>query len=84
MSRRLPDQPTRPRLTPFQRRLVAAVDAEPGRITEHYASVLGARLADVERAAYVLWERGEIAADDEDSPDIYLWPFVAAEEGTDA
>ena len=67
------------RLTPYQRRLVAAVEAEPGRSAEHYARVLSSTVWDVERTGYLLWEREVLAGDDEAvEGDLYLWPGGAS------
>jgi hypothetical protein len=71
-------------MTPYQRRLVAAVEAEPGRTTDHYASVLGSTEYDVRRSGYLLWERGDLAGDDESTePDVYLWPATSIKEFSD-
>mgnify|MGYP000331809297 CR=1 FL=1 len=67
---------TRP--SPYQRRLIAAVEADPGRDVAHYAAVLGSTVWDVRRSADLLWERGELAS--EDGLD-YLWPASNVEEG---
>lgn len=72
------------RTTPYQRRLIAAVDAEPGKTTEHYARVLDSTEYDVRHSAYLLWERGELAGEDVSTePDVYLWPASNTEEPSD-
>ena len=54
---------TRP--SPYQRRLIAAVEADPGRDVAHYAAVLGSTVWDVRRSADLLSTATDEAARDD-------------------